>query len=119
MFELTNARAVFALLCIPFAFGSASAQEGPLLDAETIQKLEAQGYETSPEVFQELVTGGQPNGRWKEGLTLEGIEPMPWLSSAANWVPGKEEAQPEEIRITFMGSSPLPRPGQMGHFGFC
>jgi ribonuclease Z len=114
MLKLTNARAAFALLCISFSFGSASAQEGSLLDAETIQKLNEQGYETAPEVFQELVTGGQPNGRWKEGLTFEGIEPMPWLSSAANWVPGREEVQPEEIRVTFMGSSPILRPGQMG-----
>jgi ribonuclease Z len=108
------AKTAFTLLFVPFAFGSLSAQEGPSLDAETIKKLDAQGFETSPEVFQKLVTGGQPNGRWKEGLTFEGIEPMPWLSSAANWVPGKEEVQPEEIRITFMGSSPIPRPGQMG-----
>ncbi|MBR1241314.1 hypothetical protein JQ634_07345, partial [Bradyrhizobium sp. AUGA SZCCT0240] len=45
---------------------------------------------------------------------LDGIAPMPWLKSAANWTPGTEEVQPEEIRVTFMGSSPLPRPGQMG-----
>ena len=53
-------------------------------------------------------------GRWKEGLTFEGIEPMPWLKSAANWMPGSEDIQPNEIRVTFMGSSPIPRPGQMG-----
>lgn len=53
-------------------------------------------------------------GRWEEGLTFQGIEPMPWLKSAANWTPGSEEIQPSEIRVTFMGSSPVPRPGQMG-----
>jgi ribonuclease Z len=45
---------------------------------------------------------------------FDGMEPMPWLKSAANWFPGTEEVQPDEIRATFMGSSPLPRPGQMG-----
>jgi ribonuclease BN (tRNA processing enzyme) len=39
---------------------------------------------------------------------------MPWLKSAPNWFPKTEEVQPDEIRVTFMGSSPLPRPGQMG-----
>ena len=53
-------------------------------------------------------------GRWKEGLTFDGVAPMPWLKSAANWFPKTEEVQPDEIRVTFMGSSPLPRPGQMG-----
>jgi len=103
-----------AALITPFTFESAFAQSGPQLDPEMVEELEAQGFETSPEVFKELVTGGQPNGRWKEGLTFEGLEPMPWLASAANWVPGKEILQPEEIRVTFMGSSPIPRPGQMG-----
>ena len=45
---------------------------------------------------------------------FDGIAPMPWLKSAANWFPGTEVVQPDEIRVTFMGSSPLPRPGQMG-----
>ena len=45
---------------------------------------------------------------------FDGIALMPWLESAANWLPGTEEVQPDEIRVTFMGSSPLPRPGQMG-----
>lgn len=58
-------------------------------------------------------TGGVPSGRWKEGLTFEGVRPMPWLKSAANWFPGTEDVQPEEMRVTFMGSSPSIRPGQM------
>jgi len=57
--------------------------------------------------------GGVPMGRWKEGLLFEGIRPMPWLKSAANWFPGSEEIQPDEIRVTFMGSAPMIRPGQM------
>ncbi|WFU36134.1 guanitoxin biosynthesis MBL fold metallo-hydrolase GntH [Bradyrhizobium brasilense] len=71
-------------------------------------------YETDPQVLKELATGGQPMGRWKEGLTFDGVAPMPWLKSATNWFPNTEEVQPDEIRVTFMGSSPLPRPGQMG-----
>ena len=93
---------------------STQAQESPQLSEEQKAKLEAAGFETNPEVLEQLATGGQPLGRWKEGLTFEGIEPMPWLKSAANWTPGSEDVQPEEVRITFMGSSPVPRPGQMG-----
>ena len=95
------------------SFG-AIAEQGPVISPEKIAELEVAGYETNPEVFQQLATGGQPMGRWKEGLTFDGIEPMPWLKSAANWTPGSEEVQPSEIRVTFMGSSPVPRPGQMG-----
>ncbi len=49
----------------------------------------------------------------KEGLLYEGVRPMPWLKSAANWFPGTEEVQPNEMRITFMGTAPNIRPGQM------
>jgi len=84
------------------------------VDPEKLAEMEAAGFETNPEVFKQLATGGQPMGRWKEGLTFDGIEPMPWLKSAANWTPGSEDIQPSEIRVTFMGSSPVPRPGQMG-----
>jgi hypothetical protein len=82
--------------------------------ADQLKKLAAEGYETDPEVLKAIATGGTPNGRWKEGLTFDGVAPMPWLKSAANWFPKTEEVQPDEIRVTFMGSSPLPRPGQMG-----
>jgi ribonuclease Z len=90
------------------------AQQAPEIDPEVLKKLEAAGYETDPKVFKNIATAGVPMGRWKEGLMFDGIEPMPWLKSAANWFPGTEEVQTEEIRVTFMGSSPLPRPGQMG-----
>jgi len=59
------------------------------------------------------LSGGVPGGRWKEGLMFEGIRPSPWMKSAANWLPGTEEVQPNEMRITFMGTSPMIRPGQM------
>lgn len=59
------------------------------------------------------LTGGVPGGRWKEGLLFEGVRPMPWLASAANWFPGTEEVQPNEMRVTFMGTAPMIRPGQM------
>ena len=52
-------------------------------------------------------------GRWKEGLLFEGISPQPWLKSAANWFPNTEEVQPNEMRIHFMGTAPMIRPGQM------
>lgn len=92
----------------------AIAEQAPMISPQQKAELDAAGYETDPEVFKVLATAGQPMGRWKEGLTFEGVEPMPWLASAANWTPGSEEVQPSEIRVTFMGSSPVPRPGQMG-----
>ena len=106
---------IFVIITAAFvaSFG-ALAEPGPAVSPEKIAELEAAGFETNPEVFQQLATGGQPMGRCKEGLTFDGIEPMPWLKSAANWTPGSEEVQPSEIRVTFMGSSPVPRPGQMG-----
>ena len=59
------------------------------------------------------LSGGVPSGRWKEGLLFEGISPQPWLKSAANWFPNTEEVQPNEMRIHFMGTAPMIRPGQM------
>jgi ribonuclease BN (tRNA processing enzyme) len=68
---------------------------------------------SSDEDIQKALTGGVPMGRWKEGLLFEGIEPQPWLKSAANWFPNTEEINPEEMRVIFMGTSPGARPGQM------
>jgi ribonuclease Z len=52
-------------------------------------------------------------GRWQEGLMFGGISPTPGLMSAANSFPRTEEVGPDELRITFMGSAPFIRPGQM------
>ena len=68
---------------------------------------------SSEEDIKSALTGGVPGGRWKEGLLFEGVRPMPWLKSAANWFPGTEEVQPDEMRVTFMGTAPNIRPGQI------
>ena len=52
--------------------------------------------------IEKALSGGVPLGRWNEGLLFEGIEPQPWLKSAANWFPNTEEIQPEEMRIIFL-----------------
>ena len=103
-----------AAITFMLAITEAVAQTAPGPSADQLKKLAAAGYESDPEVLKAIATGGTPMGRWKEGLTFEGVAPMPWLKSAANWFPKTEEVQPDEIRVTFMGSSPLPRPGQMG-----
>ena len=54
-----------------------------------------------------LLTGGVPLGRWKEGQLFEGISPTPGLLSAANWFPKTEALGPDEMRIIFMGTSPM------------
>ena len=65
---------------------------------ELLKKLDAEGYEANPLVLKEIATAGQPMGRWKEGLMFDGVAPMPWMKSAANWFPGTEEVQPDEIQ---------------------
>lgn len=81
--------------------GAAFAQAPPIQDPSSEADIQA------------ALSGGVPGGRWNEGLLFEGVKPMPWLKSAANWFPGTEEVQPEEMRVTFMGTSPSIRPGQM------
>lgn len=66
----------------------------------------------SEEDARKLLTGGVPLGRWKEGQLFEGISPTPGLLSAANWFPKTEVLGPDEMRIIFMGTSPIIRPGQ-------
>ena len=90
----------------------------PVLSAQVVEDIEDfSSYEPADfgdeDVVKEVLSGGVPMGRWKEGLMFEGISPQPWLKSAANWMPGTEEVQPNEMRITFMGSAPMLRPGQM------
>lgn len=73
----------------------------------------AQEQPSSEADIKAALFGGVPMGRWKEGLLFQGIAPMPWLKSAANWFPRTENVQPDEMRIIFMGTAPFIRPGQM------
>ena len=57
--------AVVAALLLPI---NVFAQEKPGIPQEVLEQLEAAGYESNPEVFKQLTTGGRPMGRWKEGL---------------------------------------------------
>lgn len=91
----------------------AQAQEPEMPELPPPPEIEGFDFVDDPDEFKAVATGGVPMGRWKEGLLFEGIEPMPWLASAANWFPGTEEVQPDEIRVTFMGTAPMIRPGQM------
>ena len=65
---------------------------------------------SSVEEIRAALFGGVPGDKWKEGLLFEGIRPMPWLASAANWFPRTEDVQPNEMRIIFMGTAPFIRP---------
>ena len=56
---------------------------------------------SSEEAIKEALSGGVPMDRWKEGLLFEGVRPMPWLKSAANWFPGTEDVQPNEMLVTY------------------
>ena len=103
---------LLVLVTVTAVFGFIKFKTG--LGPFQLLKVQQGGFQTDPQILQALATAGQPMGRWKEGLMFDGVSPMPWLKSAANWFPGTEEVQAGEIRVIFMGSSPLPRPGQMG-----
>ena len=95
-----------SLLCGALALGATVAQAQsptppPTQEPSTVEEIRA------------ALFGGVPDGRWKECLLFEGISPMPWMNSASNWFPGTEDVQPDEMRIIFMGTSPIIRPGQM------
>ena len=88
-----------------------------VVDIDKLKRTKGKLYSTKEDVMK-VLTGGikNPTGEkelWKEGLMFDGIEPMTWLKSAANWFPRTEPLQPNEMRIIFMGTSPLIRPGQM------
>ena len=85
-----------------------------IADATRDAPLDPEKFETDPAVLGRIATGGRPLGRWVEGVNFEGMEPMPWMKSSMNWFPRTESVQPDEIRVTFMGTTPLIRPGQMG-----
>ncbi|GAL31701.1 hypothetical protein JCM19240_5132 [Vibrio maritimus] len=73
---------------------------------------------SSPEEIHAILQGGLKTDiqtgeeLWKEGLMFDGIEPMDHMVTAANWFPRTEEVQHNEMRVTFMGTSPMIRPGQ-------
>ena len=103
---------ILFILLAAFATGRIAAQHPA--DAKKKSELEANGYETNPEVISKMLAAGKPDASRKEGLLFQGLSPQPWLKDVANWFPGKEEVQPNEMRVTFMGTSPLQRPSQFG-----
>ncbi len=42
------------------------------LTPEALKKLGEAGYQADPQILARVATGGQPLGRWKEGLMFEG-----------------------------------------------
>jgi ribonuclease BN (tRNA processing enzyme) len=105
---------ILSLVCMTPAMAQDKSEmtEEQAQAAEMLKQIPDQ-YEKNPQNLKGVVDGGVPKGRWKEGLLFEGISPQPWLQSAANWYPNTEEVQPDEMRITFMGTTPIIRPGQM------
>ncbi|HKY90872.1 MAG TPA: hypothetical protein VJM11_07520, partial [Nevskiaceae bacterium] len=89
-------------LVVARKFAERLAQEG-VTDAD-LARWAADGFETDTDKLARIATGGQPLGRWTEGLMFEGFAPMPWLKSAVNWYPKTETVQPDEMRVTFMGT---------------
>lgn len=98
---LKTLTAVASLALAPLTSSAQTPTPPPVGEPSTVEDMRA------------ALFGGVPNDRWKEGLLFEGISPHPWLNSASNWFPGTEDVQPDEMRIIFMGTSPVIRPGQM------
>ncbi|WP_205727992.1 guanitoxin biosynthesis MBL fold metallo-hydrolase GntH [Flammeovirga pectinis] len=99
--------------------GTDTKAAGVVNNQENIVTEDINQFKNTPEVFQHdkeqlqtTLTGGIPMGRWNEGLMFDGIAPSDHFVSAANWYPNTETVKEDEIRIIFMGSSPLIRPGQ-------
>ncbi len=82
--KISRLLSVLAVLLLSTVSNSIHAQAPPVQEP------------SDQEAIKKALTGGVPMGRWKEGLLFEGIRPMPWLKSAANWFPGTEEVQPNE-----------------------
>ena len=87
-------------------------QEGGL-PPEMIEYLETLTPEQKEQVLA-LFQGGVAGDRWKEGLMMDGIAPSDDMFSAMQFYPRTEEVREDEMRITFMGSSPAIREDQSG-----
>lgn len=98
---------------VPAAAGAGS--ESPLAGSPGPGGSEAGAtvFEADPARLRAIFRGGLP-GRTGASGDDRGLRPMPWLRSTGHWLPGTEVVQPDEIRLTFMGSGPLPVPGQRG-----
>ncbi len=53
-----------------------------------------------------LLQSGVAGDQWKEGLMLDGIAPSDDMFSSMQFYPGTETVQENEMRVSFMGSSP-------------
>ena len=70
---------------------SASVRVGHLHSPNGGEPMADQRESSSPETLQRVLTEGVPLGRWKEGQLLQGINPTPGLTSAANWCGHRSE----------------------------
>ena len=60
-------------------------------------------------------TGGIPGDRWTEGETMyPHVAPGAHFAASLLYYPGTEELQPDEMRVTFMGSTYYPSQSQSG-----
>lgn len=67
------------------------------------------------EVMQFMMTAGNPAGRWTEGETfVPHVAPASHFAASQLFYPGFEELQPDEMRVTFMGSTYYPSESQSG-----
>ena len=76
-------------------FSAAWARQQPDLEL-----LKAKGF---------FSTAGIPGDKWIEGETMfPHIAPAPHFNAAMLYYPGTEELQPDEVRVTFLGSTYYP-----------
>jgi len=99
------------LICI-LAVSSIMAQETD--EQKKMQEFMNTLTDSQKEQLQILQTAGVAEGKWKEGLMMDGIGPSQDMFSTMQFYPRTELVRPDEMRITFMGSSPLIREDQSG-----
>jgi len=92
---------------------SAQAQDASGMPPEMQEYLDTLTESQQQQVLG-LLQAGVANGRWKEGLMFDGIAPGDDMFSAMQYYPGTETVQEDEMRVTFMGSSPAIREDQSG-----
>jgi len=73
------------------------------------------GQEEMKKAMEFFSTAGIPGDKWLEGETMHPhVFPASHFNSTMLYYPGTEELQPDEVRVTFMGSTYYPNQSQSG-----
>jgi len=102
-----------ALIALILVSGPLMAKDDPGMPQEMKEYLATLTDSQKQQVLA-LLQSGVAGDQWKEGLMLDGIAPSDDMFSAMQFYPGTETVLEDEMRVTFMGSSPAIREDQSG-----